>query len=114
MKGPPALKPIEFLGDSLARLRAFPEGARGDAGYELYTVQRGEEPSDWKPMRAIGPGVREIRIGDPAGAFRVIYVATLPDAVYVLHAFRKKTRRTAKRDLDLAASRYRQLRKRTS
>ena len=65
-------------------------------------------------MKASGPGVREIRIRDPAGAFRVVYVATMPDAVYVPHAFRKKTRRTAKRDLDLAASRYRQLRKRTS
>ena len=65
-------------------------------------------------MKAIGPGVREIRIRDVAGAFRVIYVATMPDAVYVLHAFQKKTRRTAKRDLDLATSRQRQLRKRTS
>ena len=65
-------------------------------------------------MKAIGPGVREIRIRDVAGVFRVIYVATMPDAVYVLHAFRKKTRRAAKRDLDLAASRHRQLRKRTS
>ncbi len=65
-------------------------------------------------MKAIGPGVREIRLRDLAGAFRVVYVATMPDAVYVLHAFRKNTRRTAKRDLDLAASRYRQLRKRTS
>lgn len=65
-------------------------------------------------MKAIGPGVREIRIGGAAGAFRVINVATMPDAVYVLHAFHKKNRRTAKRDIDLAASRYRQLRKRTS
>jgi len=62
-------------------------------------------------MKTVGPGVREIRIRDEAGAFRVVYVATMPDAVYVLHAFRKKTQRTAKRDLDLAASRYRHLRK---
>ena len=62
-------------------------------------------------MTAIGPGVREIRIREAAGASRVIYVATLPDAIYVLHAFQKKTRATAKADIDLAATRYRQVRK---
>ena len=65
-------------------------------------------------MVGVGPGVREIRVRDEAGAFRVIYAATLPDAVYVLHAFQKKTQRTAERDLDLAASRLRQVRMRRS
>lgn len=62
-------------------------------------------------MQAIGPGVRELRLRDRGGAFRVIYLATLPDLVVVLHAFQKKTQRTAKLDLDLAAKRLRELRK---
>jgi phage-related protein len=60
-------------------------------------------------MTAIGAGVREIRVRDATGAFRVIYIATLADAVYVLHAFAKKTQAESKRDLDLAATRFRQL-----
>jgi len=59
-------------------------------------------------MPSIGAGVREIRVREPAGAFRVIYVATFADVAYVLHAFQKKTRQTAKRDVDLAASRLRE------
>ena len=68
-------------------------------------AQRGLDPDDWRPMPSIGAGAREIRVRERAGAFRVIYVATFADAVYVLHAFRKKTRQAAKRDVDLAASR---------
>ncbi len=103
-----SLKPIAFLGDTLDLLRAFPEGARKEAGVQLHKVQQGLTPADWKPMRTIGPGVAEIRIHHEAGAFRVIYIATRDSAIYVLHAFQKKTRRTAKRDLDLAATRLRQ------
>lgn len=62
-------------------------------------------------MKTVGPGVNEIRVRDARGAFRVLYVANLPDAVYVLHAFQKKTQRTAKADLDLARTRYKALRK---
>ena len=99
------MKPIAFLGTSLDDLRGFPADARQQAGYQLYRVQRGLDPDDWRPMRSIGAGVREIRVRERSGAFRAIYVATFADAVYVLHAFRKKTRQAAKRDVDLAASR---------
>jgi phage-related protein len=105
------LKPVEFAGDSLARLRDFPASARRAAGYQLDRVQSGLEPDDWKPIKAIGPGVREIRIRDRSGAFRVIYLATLPNRVAVLHAFQKKTRRAARSDIELAAKRLRDLRK---
>jgi phage-related protein len=108
------MKPVEFLGDSLDRLRAFPEGARHDAGFQLERVQRGLDPDDWKPMKSIGPGVREIRVRDAAGAFRVIYIAALADAVYVLHAFQKSTPRTSKRGLMIAEIRFRTLRRSTT
>ncbi len=102
-------KPVEFRGSSLDDLRAFPLGARRAAGYQIDRVQRGEDPDDWKPLSSVGRGVQEIRIRDAAGAFRVVYVARLADAVYVLHCFQKKTEKTAKSDLDLASRRYREL-----
>jgi phage-related protein len=100
---------IVFLGDALARLRDFPEGARKEAGVQLHKLQLGLEPSDWKPMPGVGPGVREVRVREEGGAFRVLYVTRTEDAIHVLHAFQKKTQRTAKNDLDLAATRLRQL-----
>lgn len=102
-------KPIEFLGSSLDDLRAFPLPARREAGHQLDLVQNGQEPDDWKSMNTVGQGVKEIRIRDAAGAFRVIYVAKFADAVYVLHCFQKKTAKTSKTSLDLATKRYRDL-----
>ena len=102
-------KPIEFLGNSLEDLRAFPVMARREAGHQLYQVQHGQEPDDWKTMNTVGKGVKEIRIRDITGAFRVIYIAKFIDAVYVLHCFQKKTEKTSKADLDLATKRYRNL-----
>lgn len=102
-------KPVEFRGSALDDLRAFPVSARREAGHQLDRVQHSREPDDWKPMTPIGQGVREIRIRDAAGAFRIIYVAKFADAVYVLHCFQKKTQKTSKADLDLAAKRYREL-----
>ena len=96
-----------FLGDALDRVRDFPEGARRQTGVQLHKVQLGMEPSDWKPMTTVGAGVREIRMREDGGAFRVLYVAQIEDAVVVLHAFRKKTRKTEQRDLDPAGSRLR-------
>jgi phage-related protein len=106
-----AIKPVTFHGDSLDRLRDFPEDARHEAGHELYQVQKGLHPSNWKPMPTIGAGVLEIRIHDAVAAYRVIYIATLADAIHVLHAFQKKSQKTAQRDLDLAAARLRELKR---
>lgn len=103
------MKPITFLGSSLKALRAFPDAARQDAGFQLDLLQRGHQPDDFKPMPAVGAGVEELRVWCEQGTFRVIYVARLADAVYVLHAFQKKTQTTAKADVDLAARRYREL-----
>ena len=100
------VKPITFVGDSLEDIRAFPETARRMAGHQLHLVQQGGQPDDFKPMPSVGRGVEEIRIRDKAGAFRVIYTARLEHAVYVLHAFQKKTQETPQHDIDLARSRY--------
>jgi len=106
---PPKVKPITFVDSSLDDLRDFPQSARREAGFQLDKVQKGEDPDDWKPMSSIGSGVCEIRVRDEAGAFRVIYVAKFAEAVYVLHAFQKKTQKTSQKDLDLAKDRYSKL-----
>lgn len=102
-------KPIEFRGSSLDDLRAFPLPARREAGHQLDQVQNGQDPDNWKPMNTVGQGVKEIRILDTDGAFRVLYVAKFAAAIYVLHCFKKKTQKTSRTDLDLAAKRYRDL-----
>ena len=104
-----AVKEIDFRGGSLDDLRAFPDDARREAGYQLDKVQHGDEPSDWKTMSSVGAGVREIRIAEDDGAFRVLYVAKFEDAVHVLHCFQKKTQQTSKSDIDIATKRYKAL-----
>jgi phage-related protein len=102
------MKPLRFVGSSLDDLRSFPAEARRQAGFELYAIQRGLDPSDWKPMKTVGSGVREIRIR-VLGEWRVLYVAKFADAVYVLHAFQKKTQKTRRNDIEIARRRYNQI-----
>jgi len=101
-------KPVVWLGDSLAAVRGFAPEARRRTGQELRRVQVGRLPIDWKPMPAIGLGVNELRVR-AGGAYRVIYVAKFAEAIYVLHAFEKKSRKTARLDVELARQRYRTL-----
>lgn len=103
------MKPVRFLGDSLKCLRDFPDDARQDAGYQLHKIQYGEQPDDFKPMTTIGKGVEELRIRDKTGIYRVVYTARLAVAVYVLHAFQKKTQTTPKQDIEIAKARYNEL-----
>lgn len=102
-------KPLKFVDSSHKDLNRMPAEVRHALGVELMRVQFGGDPQDFKPMKIVGAGAREIRVRDASGAFRVMYVAKFAGAVYVLHAFQKKTQKTAKADVDLAASRYRKL-----
>jgi phage-related protein len=101
-------KPLFFLGSSRDDLRAFPKKARQIAGHELFQIQQGLEPSDWKPVRAVGTGVREIRV-KVKNAYRILYIAKFAEGIYVLHAFEKDTRRTRPTDIALARKRLRDL-----
>jgi phage-related protein len=101
-------KPVVWLGDSRETTGAFPENVRQVAGFQLWRVQRGLEPNDWKPMPSVGLGVREIRIHTDV-EHRVLYVAKFAEAVYVLYAFEKRTRRMPQTDVDLAKQRFRSL-----
>ena len=106
-----AEKPVIWLGTARDDLRGFPPDVRQVAGFQLWRVQRGLEPNDWKPMAAVGLGVREVRVHTGL-EHRVVYLAKFDEAVYVLHAFQKGSQQTPKRDLDLARQRLRELLKR--
>jgi phage-related protein len=103
------MKPLRFLGSSRDDIRAMPATVRQALGEELMRVQFGGEPRDFKPMPSVGLGACEVRVRDASGAFRAIYVARFAGAIYVLHAFQKKTQRTRRDDIELAARRYRMI-----
>lgn len=102
------MKKLRFIGASIDDLRDFPAEVRREVGFELDAVQRGLMPGDFKPMLNIGVGVYELRI-HVLGEWRVLYVAKRPEAIYVLHAFQKKTQKTRREDIELAIRRYQQI-----
>jgi phage-related protein len=106
MAGP--LKPIRWIGSAWSDLKSFPDKARNDAGHQLFLVQGGGQPEDFKPMRGVGGAVYEIRIHQE-GEYRVLYVAKFPEAVYVLHAFQKRTRKTSGHDIQVGRARFAQV-----
>ena len=102
-------KPIDWRGSSLRDIKdddIFTPNARREAGHQLSQVQAGLEPDHWKPFNEAGAGIKEIIINLDDGWFRVMYVAKFPEAVYVLHCFKKKTNATSKHDKDVAATRF--------
>ncbi len=100
------MKPVYFVGSSREDMRELPEDARETAGHQLFKVQQGKEPDDWKPMSSVGAGVQEIRVWEDSGTYRVLYVAKFEEAVYVLHVFEKRSQKTSKGDIQLAKGRY--------
>jgi phage-related protein len=103
------MKSVIGLGGSKEDLKAFPEDARREIGYQLEHVQEGADPDDWKPMSIVGAGVREIRVRESSGAFRCIYLAPRPEGIYILHCFQKKSQKTNRQDLELAQMRFKSI-----
>lgn len=103
------MKKIIFVNRSLDELKLFPLAAKREAGYQLDRVQRGFEPTDYKPMSTVGAGVKEIRIKDSDDIYRIMYVAKFEEAIYVLHAFKKKTQKTSRQDLSIAISAFKKV-----
>jgi phage-related protein len=101
--------PLRFIGGAERDFLAHPRSVLKVAGQELMAIQFGMEPSDWKPMPTIGPGVKEIRVWVAEGTFRVIYVVKSQKGVFVLHSFTKKTQQTPKREIELARSRLKEV-----
>jgi phage-related protein len=103
------MKPVHCVGSSREDLRELPESVQETAGFQLFKVQQGKEPDDWKPMTTVGPGVQELRVHDESGIYRMFYVAKFQEAVYVLHVFEKRSQKTARPDIELGKSRYTEL-----
>jgi phage-related protein len=99
------LRPVVWLGSSRRDLRAMPEQVRRDIGQALYAAQQGETDPAAKPLKGFGgTRVMEIVERDRSGTYRAVYTAQVGDAIYVLHAFQKKSKRgiaTPKQDIDL-------------
>ncbi len=103
------IKKITFIGNALDNIKKFSHEAKREAGHQLDRVQRGKEPLDWKPMQDIASGVKEFRFRDRDGIYRVIYVAKFAEAVYVLHAFQKKTQKTSLPDIEIAKQAFKKI-----
>jgi len=103
------LKRVVFEGDSREVLASFTQDVRQDFGRQIFRPQEGKDPDDWKPLKTVGPGCREIRVRDVTGIYRVIYVLFVVDAVHVLHCFQKKSEKTNLRDIGIASRRFRAL-----
>jgi phage-related protein len=99
------MKLVIWQGSSKTDLKSCPSVVVDNAGHQLFRVQCGLDPDDWKPMPSIGVGVKEIRLRDATGAVRIVYIATRPQGVYVLHCFQKKTQKTRVGDFQLARER---------
>jgi phage-related protein len=102
------IKVLRFVGSARQDLQSFPRDVRRVIGEELREVQQGRMPRDFKPVPSVGKGVYEIRVSLD-GAWRAMYVAKFADAVYVLHAFQKKTQQTASDDVGIARKRFKNL-----
>jgi phage-related protein len=101
------MKEVKWVGRSLDDLRDFPQGARENLGYQLYEVQDGRTPVGSKSMSNVGRGCRELCVASDNSWYRVFYVASIDDYVWVLHCFQKTTNATAQSDIAVGKQRYR-------
>jgi phage-related protein len=103
------MKDLQWVGSSFEDIKEFPKKVLKEVGYELDRVQKGLDPNNWKPFNSIGSGVKEIRIRDTDGIYRVIYIAKFEESVYILHCFQKHTQTTSKQDKKIAQDRYKDI-----
>ena len=97
---------IHWLGDAKEVLSAFPQEIKGEFGYSLRRLQIGLLPDcDARRLESVGKNVWELKTADERTWYRVIYLTRIGDALYVLHAFEKSSRKTDRRDLEIAKSR---------
>jgi phage-related protein len=102
----PGRAAVAWEGDSREILQSFPESVRQNLGFQLWQLQQGERPSDYRPVPSVGAGVFELRDQDERAWYRVIYLSRIRDVVHVLHCFEKKSREMPKRDFELARRRF--------
>jgi len=103
---------IAWEGDSLGVMRRFPDEVKQNLGHQLRLLQRGERPTDYRPVATIGPGVFELRDQDERAWYRVIYLSRVRDVIHILHCFEKKSREIPRKDVQLAQQRLKAVRAR--
>jgi phage-related protein len=96
---------IVWEGDSREVLHFFPDGVRQNLGFQLWQLQQGERPADYRPLPSIGTGVFELRDQDERAWYRVVYLSRINDVIHVLHGFEKKSRAMPRRDFETAKRR---------
>jgi phage-related protein len=102
----PTLAAIVWEGDSREVLKAFSEEVTQNLGFELWQLQQGERPRDYRPWPSVGPGVFELRDQDQRAWYRVVYLSRIKDVIYVLHCFEKKSREMPRKDFEKARQRF--------
>ena len=101
---------IAWEGESRDVIREFPEDVRSELGIDLQLLQWGEQPSSFRPMQSVGKGVFELKQQDERSWYRVIYLSRIDDVIHVLHCFEKDSKKTPKKDIDLAKTRLKAVR----
>ena len=107
------MKKLTWIADSRSRVKSFPAGVQDDIGYALYAAQLGEMSTKAKPLHGLGGGVMEIAANEESGTCRAVYTVSIGDAIYVIHAFQKKSKagiETPKAEIELVQQRLKQLR----
>jgi phage-related protein len=104
-EGPSKYAAVAWEGDTKAVLLSFPDGVRQNLGFQLWQLQQGERPSDYRPLPSIGTGVFELRDQDERSWYRVIYLSRIRNVIYVLHCFEKKSREMPRKDFEKARQR---------
>jgi phage-related protein len=110
--GAPKEAIVAWEGDSKEVISSFPDGARYNLGFDLRLLQQGQQPTDYRPMSSIGPGVFELRDQDARAWYRVIYLSRVRGVIHVLHCFEKRSRETPVKEINTARQRLRAVRAR--
>jgi phage-related protein len=106
------LATVIWEGNSREILQRFPDRARQNLGFELWRLQLGEKPIDYRPLPSLGMGVFELREQDERGWYRIIYLSRVRDAIHVLHCFEKKSREMPRKDFEIAKRRFKEVKAR--
>jgi phage-related protein len=103
---------IAWEGDSKEVISSFPDMAKYNLGFDLRLLQQGQQPTDYRPMTSIGPGVFELRDQDERAWYRVIYLSRVRGVIHVLHCFEKRSSETPMKEINTARQRLKAVRAR--
>src|SRR5260370_33552038 len=98
---------IAWEGDSKEVIRSFPDEAKYNLGFGLRLLQQGQQPTDYRSMSSIGPGVFELRDQDERACYRIIFLSRIRGVIHVPHCFEKRSRESPTEEVNTASQRLR-------